>query len=71
MSMEAAIEYVNLTDITVEEELEKIKKDLDYRTKMLDFLERLKNVDTEGKLDKSIQDEIDKLIEEFSLDEEE
>lgn len=71
MSTEAAIEYINLTDVTSEEELQKIKKDLDYIMKLLEFLERLKNVDTEGKLDKSIQEEIDKLIEEFTLDEEE
>lgn len=69
MSLEAAVDYINLTEITTEEELERIKSDLAYRTKLLDLLEKLKQIDTEGKLDKSIQEQVDKLIEEFGLNE--
>lgn len=69
MSLEAAVDYINLTEITTEEEMKKIKSDVAYRTKLLDLLEKLKQIDTEGKLDKSIQEQVDKLIEEFGLNE--
>lgn len=69
MSLEAAVEYINLTEITTEEEVKRIKGDLAYRTKLLELLERLRQIDTEGKLDKSIQEQVDSLIEEFGLNE--
>lgn len=69
MSLEAAVDYINLTEITTEEEMERIKSDLAYRTKLLDLLEKLKQIDTDGKLDKSIQEHVDSLIEEFGLNE--
>ena len=67
MSLEEAIEYINLTNISTEEEVSKIKGDLNYRDKLTRLLiELAKNV-RDNDLQVSLQTQVDELLQEFKL----
>ncbi|WP_339980241.1 hypothetical protein [Fusobacterium necrophorum] len=71
LSIESAIKYVNIADINVEDELRRVKTDLSYRTKLIESLRILQEIDTEERVAGLLKKQGDELIKELGLDEEE
>ncbi|MCF0162963.1 MAG: hypothetical protein HUJ88_10370 [Fusobacterium necrophorum] len=71
LSIESAIKYVNIADINVEDEVRRVKTDLSYRTKLIESLRILQEIDTEERVAGLLKKQGDELIKELGLDEEE
>lgn len=71
MSIESAIRYINISDVDTEEEMERMQKDLTYKTKLIEALSLLLQYDTEERIAGKIKQEADALIKELGLDEKE
>lgn len=71
LSLESAVRFLNMTNVSVEEEIEKIKSDLGYRKKLIEVLQVLNQIDTENRVAGIIQKQLDETLKELDLDEEE
>lgn len=65
MSIESAIRYINISDVNTEEEMERMQKDLTYKTKLIEALSLLLQYDTEERIAGKIKQEADALIKEL------
>lgn len=67
MSIESAIEYVNISDLTTDEELSKIKNNLKYKNELLDILEKILRIDSENEVNNQVKNMAAELYKELSL----
>jgi len=70
LSVETAIRYINISDVDVEEELQRIKSELSYREKLIQSLQILQQIDMEERVAGLIKTQADELVKELGLDEE-
>lgn len=66
MSIESAVEYINLTDISTEEELERLKKDPGYMNKVTDLLSKLMTASRDERIRVSLEGQVNELITELT-----
>ena len=69
LSIESAIKYVNIGDVDIDEEMTRLKSDLAYKTKLIEALQTLSQLDTEERVAGLIKKQADELIEELGLNE--
>ena len=69
LSIESAIKYVNVADVDITEEIKRLKNDLAYKTKLIEALQTLSQLDTEERVAGLIKKQADELIEELGLNE--
>ncbi|MDK4517114.1 hypothetical protein MVQ18_10200 [Fusobacterium necrophorum] len=70
LSVKTAIRYINISDVDVEEELQRIKSELSYREKLIQSLQILQQIDMEERVAGLIKTQADELVKELGLDEE-
>lgn len=71
LSLESAIKFINISDSSEEEEIQKIKSNIAYKEKLITMLQMLNSIDTENRIAGSVKDQVDDLIKELKLDEKE
>ena len=69
LSIESAIKYVNVADVDITEEIKRLKNDLAYKTKLIEALQTLSQLDTEERVAGLIKKQADELMEELGLNE--
>lgn len=69
LSIESAIKYVNVADVDIAEEIKRLKNDLSYKTKLIEALQTLSQLDTEERVAGLIKKQADELMEELGLNE--
>ena len=69
LSVESAIRYVNIGNVDIDEEMTRLKSDLAYKTKLIEALQTLSQLDTEERVAGLIKKQADELIEELGLNE--
>ena len=69
LSIESAIKYVNIGDININEEMARLKNDLAYKTKLIEALQTLSQLDTEERVAGLIKKQADELMKELGLNE--
>jgi len=69
LSVESAIKYVNIGNVDIDEEIERLKSDLAYKTKLIEALQTLSQLDTEERVAGLIKKQADELMEELGLNE--
>ena len=69
LSIESAIKYVNVADVDITEEMKRLKNDLAYKTKLIEALQTLSQLDTEERVAGLIKKQADELMEELGLNE--
>ena len=69
LSIESAIKYVNIGDVDINEEMTRLKSDLAYKTKLIEALQTLSQLDTEERVAGLIKKQADELMEELGLNE--
>lgn len=69
LSVESAIRYVNIGNVDIDEEMTRLKSDLAYKTKLIEALQTLSQLDTEERVAGLIKKQADELMEELGLNE--
>ena len=69
LSIESAIKYVNVAGVDITEEIKRLKNDLAYKTKLIEALQTLSQLDTEERVAGLIKKQADELMEELGLNE--
>ena len=69
LSVESAIKYVNIGNVDIDEEIERLKSDLAYKTKLIEALQTLSQLDTEERVAGLIKKQADELMKELGLNE--